>query len=88
MAFEINEGLASLLALLTLGAGCSLVFMAGLFVRVKMHAGHFDVNDKNIDRANESSATAIIIANKATADAAYAKGATDTLVTLLNKKKT
>lgn len=51
--FGISESLAIVITILLFGCGVSLTVLAGLVVRVKMHADHFDVNDKNIDRAKE-----------------------------------
>ena len=56
--FGISESLAIVVTILLFGCGFSLTILAGLVVRVKMHADHFDVNDKNIDRAKDHAKTA------------------------------
>jgi hypothetical protein len=53
LLFGITESLAIVVTILLFGCGASLTILAGLIVRVKMHADHFDVNDKNIDRAKD-----------------------------------
>ena len=73
-AFAIQRALAIVLTLLCIGAGSTTILVIGLLVRIKMHADHFDVNDKNIDRANDLSIEAIRHANSATRDAAYTRG--------------
>jgi hypothetical protein len=51
--FGITEPLAIVITILLFGCGFSLTILAGVVVRVKMHADHFDVNDRNIDRAKD-----------------------------------
>lgn len=72
--FGIVRGLAIVLMILIMGAGSSLVIMVGLVVRVRMHADHFDVNDRNIDRAKDLSMKALDVAIQATEQSHYTKG--------------
>jgi len=76
-AFDIGRGLAIVLMVLLFGAGSSLIILAMLTVRVRMHASHFDVIDRNMDDANKLSLEAIRQSNEAGNKASYAQGLID-----------
>lgn len=72
--FGISRPMAIVIMLLIFGCGASLVTLSALIVRVKMHADHFDVNDKNIDRAKNSAESAYDVALDAMKTAYHTKG--------------
>lgn len=69
-ALGINANLAMLILILVLGAGFTVIIVAGMRVRQNMHADHFDVLDSTHSHA-------LKISIKALEHATYTRGLLD-----------
>ena len=73
-ALGVTRPAAIILTGLIIGCLFTMAMVTKIMVRQNMHSSHFDVNDKNIDRANQLALESIRNANVANRDAAFARG--------------